>query len=332
MLVPFTMSPGCMQPLGIDVPSARARVKELRYLWKHAGVLVVDAEDRLVRCYYDRLRAEPLPGWLRRLWQDVLMELSDRVLNVRGWAGPGMGQMCQPEDILPAQSLVIHLSERGVWGFGDSESSRMIGERVEVCRLDCLPDSGFARAIHESGGTVKKKASTIEVLNRFELPSAIAKSVVMIDPYIGKEEVVKPEKSGGRRFILYLASIRSSAATTLQSLTVYTAKDVARSMSDKTIVGREDVLTAWKAVRDAIPLSSIAEFRLRLVNADRFASVAHDRFVRFGDFTIQVGAGFAIFEGKRLTKRTTILPVRVEEAKELEQELRSEASYEEILL
>src|SRR5262249_1558033 len=158
-----------------------------------------------VRHYRHRLASEDLPGWLKRMWQDVMMELNDRVLAVPDWIGPRECEASKPEELLPAESLVIHLSEGSAWGLGESDGSRIVGERVEVCRLDCLPDSRFAAAVEHSDSTFKRKTPTIEVLNRFRLICAIAKSVVIIDSYLGKEEVVKPDRSGGRRFIEHLA-------------------------------------------------------------------------------------------------------------------------------
>jgi len=330
----FTLSKGAVRLLG-ETPAgeARERLGMLLNLWRRNGMLVLDPGQRHMLDLGNACEGESYPPATRQLVKSFLTHQGLPKAEATNWP---KGERLPTQDVQapPSGSWFVGKDESDEWGLTDEAATALAASGIEVCRLDALSSSRWNAV---AGATVlPKKHPTEDALRVFAPMCGVARTFDAIDPYCGKEEVVKPGSSGLLRYLTGLAASCAPFRFNLRELRIYTSKNVQRSMSNPSIVSGADIAGAWRSASRRLGEIGIRRVVLHLVDGERFGAVAHDRFARFdaealvraGVCTFQVGPGFSVFEGSRLSKATTLAAVPADDVARLVSELEREPSHE----
>ena len=331
----FTLSEGAVRMLGQgSTRDARERLSLLTVLWARNGLLVTDPSQKHIEKLGRVCDSATFPQPTRKLVKDFLMARGPRV-------GADNWPLCEtpPEQDVeapPEGTWFVGEQESEAWGLNDECPAVVTASGVEICRID-----GFSKSrwhLVQNARILQKKVPIEDAIKLFSPVCGAAKSLVIIDPYCGKEEVVKPAKSGLLKCLKGMSESQTSFGFKLREISIYTAKNVARSMADKTMIGASEILKAWRDVSPALRSLGLRRINLHLVSPERFSKDAHDRFAKFdneesgygkiGSCAFQVGPGFAIFEGKRLSKGATFSMVPDRDLVPMVNQLESDPSHE----
>ena len=329
----FALSPDAVTYLGgLEPVQALDRVSNIRRLWKKTGVLVVDSRSDLRKVYEGQWKARGFPQGTRKKLEDLFLEMRSRIARDTGW------EFSDDAPVPPVRpsggTLFVHPASAEDWGLPSGLAASVLAEDVEVCRADCLNVSRWNEL--EEAVVIQKKAPTKDIVGGLAAMKAVARIATVIDPYCAKEQAVTQGASGLLRFLEMLAEAPCTLERRLDSVVVYSSKNVPRSQQDSSIVSAVEIHAAWSAASPRLASAGIRSVSLRLVDGRRFGAIAHDRFIsfrdlqtgRWGGLTLQLGGGFSVFEGKGLSKETTVSIVSNDSFDEIVRSLEAEPSFE----
>lgn len=329
----FALSAGVVKDLGnLDPGDARERLSLLSNMWKRNGIMVTDKINHFAMLG-SVCNANGYPPNTRKYIKDFLTIRNLPITNNDDWVDhstpPPMTKITPPKG-----TWFVGREESQKWGFDGETETKILEESGEICCLDRLSLSQWESV--NNSVLFPKKHPTIEVLHIFSPLCDVAKSLDIIDRYCGKEEVVNPTASGLLRFLTGLIECRKGQGFKMKEIRIFTSYDVSRSMKNPEKISSQDIVEAWKNVQFHFHNTSIERIILHLVTDERFGAISHDRFVVFGAealskssiSTFTIGPGFSIFEGKRLSKSTSIASIEATQVRNLIDELKSEKTYE----
>lgn len=289
---------------------------------------MVDRNKALLQALEMELeRVETGPA-VRKLWKELLVGIrqSHRWYADDSWDGSTSGADAQPPPVPVGGTFVVHPGEER-WLLPDAEEGAIeLPNGVEVCRVDCLAASRWSDVA--LGGAVihPKKEPTEVLLRELGILARCCPAMVVIDEYCGKEEVVKPRASGLFGLLRRLAEQGQCP----RRLVVFTGKNVPWSQKNSANVGAGEIVAAWSNACSGLGSSAVVELTLNLVDGRRFGAIAHDRFMRFHDFGLLLGAGFSVFEGIKLAKQTSVGRTDAAGIRRIEDDLVAEESFEAV--
>lgn len=306
MLVPFVIDADSLQPDPGWTPSQTRRAHDaLLELWEQLGLLGYDAASfegsRL------HLAIERLPQKLRPLWQEMArrapMFCCDKV---RGESWDGVVNRKEIGSLSRAARLALVDDERAEAEFEipETDFSASVGappSSIEVCRVHAADRSTtVARARHFSGIHIEPGESYRDIWeSRFRyLAEAPIKRIAVVDRYAVSRHIECPQHmlSGLERFLRLLDETSDGT----KHVTVYAGWTEA--LRDKAI---GDVAPELTAVVGRLPHRRVRLDKLFMASNSHFGDVAHDRFVRFGDYAWDIGVGISVLEGPACSERSS---------------------------
>lgn len=336
LLYGFTISADAIDFLGRLSPlEARRYIKELLNLWRRNGVFVTNSNANHVGLLAKRCDNEGFPDATRRQLKDLLAAPFPRVA---ARVFPPDGSI--PSDVVtpPEGSWFVGLEEGERWKLNDDAPTRLAETGVEVCRVDWAVSTRWQEVTMEK--VIAKKKPVSEIVELFQVVGAFAKTIDIVDIFCGKEEVVKPGKSGVLHYLRDLARDSDFFESKIRIARIYASKNVPKSNNDSTRVSGAEIAEAWRAAVSNLGETSLRMVELHLIDANRFSAIAHDRFANFENGAVaqgsnrdvsrafQIGAGFSVFEGKKVSRQTTVSSVKSDQVRGLIDELEAEASHE----
>lgn len=330
----FTISTGAVRLLGsVSTGEARERLGALHNLWKRNGILVTDPGQRHTVELGKAASLKSFPPGMRKLIKEFLAVRGLPRAEARNWP---LSSTQPPQDVeAPAQgSWFVGEVESAEWGLDKEKMTALARSGIEICRLDGLSQSRWNAA--PTSRVLPKKYPTSDAFHAFGPMCGVAKVLDVVDPYCGKDEVVAPGRSGLVRYLTGVATSEPCFGFRLRELCIYSSKDVTRSMTNNVVITGSEIAEAWRAAGAVLAAHGIRRIVLHLVAGVRFSAIAHDRFAVFraeslgkaGNCAFQVGPGFSVFEGKRLSKATTMAAVPADDVTDLIMALEGEVSHE----
>ena len=332
----FTLSKGAIHALGaLRKCDARERINYLLQSWKRNGVLVTNSGRSYLAELDQICRSESFPHTTRQQIREILSAPALPKMEVSDW--PHCDNPPREDTRAPLQgSWFVGDQECEFWQIDEDHPTVTMETGIEICRIDGFSESRWHAL--KSSQVFERQRPIQDVLEVFRPVCGAAKVLDIVDPFCGKDEVVNPGRSGLLRYLTGLAKADKGSVFALRELRIYTSKNVPRSMVDGTAVAGPDIIAAWKAAAPSLHAIGFKRIVLHLVDGDKFSSLAHDRFAGFydeecgvgraGGMAFNVGSGFCVFEGKRLSKETTISMISPADVELIIRSLQAEASHE----
>lgn len=302
MLVPFVIDADSLAPDPAWTPAQlRACHTGLLDIWQQIGLLIHDAES----FQQSRLNTavQELPQALRSLWQELLPRVPLAPCGM-GWVGlvrqNNLCDFCTSAQL----ALVEDLRAEEDFDFLEDDDEKAITasdqHRVDVCRLlAATKASKFRNAIALSGAHIESGDTYRKTWNDRFRPLAIApiKNITVVDRYAIKQHFESPQTqlSGLARFLRML----DKDATGKRYVTLFAAWTA--EIHDKSIV---DVEIELRDVLAHLPNGNIAKLDVVMIPNSDFSTGAHDRFVRFGHYVLDLGCGLEVLEGPAAVRRS----------------------------
>ncbi len=304
MLVPFVIDADSVSP---DPSWTPAQVvichKSLLATWGRIGLLLFDGsafeQSRLSRAL------EQLSPKLRSLWIASLEHMPARAMGI-GWDG-----MVLPDRIpliggCARVALVEDARAEIDFGLGEDELTRISAQAdgIEICRVEAAAQAGaFTQALTLSGAPIEIGQSYGEIwIQRFRaLAAAPIKQISIVDRYAASRHFECPQTylSGLERFLRLIDADASGD----RYITLYSGWTA--GLKDKTIL-LQDVEEEIRSMLDKLVARNVRQMTIYMLPNTFFASVSHDRFIRFGDHHVwDLGLGLKVLEGHACSERST---------------------------
>lgn len=300
MLVPFVIDADSLTPDPDWTPGTlRACHNSLLTVWRQFGLLMHDGMSFERSALY---RALPqLPVKVRSLWQEQL-KVSPPVSCGTDWNG-----LVNPGTLRDAewQSEIAFVDD--VHAMADFEFSEVEDERsvqlsadmtIDVCRLQCAGSAKpFVDATIRAAGHIHRQETYQQIWDtRFAgLSLAPIKQISLVDRYAVEQHKHCPQiqLSGLCRFLKLLdhASDQERYVKLFSSRTQDLINDSLDTITDN----------LRTAVRQ-LEFRHLRRLDMVLVPDTHFGGLAHDRFIRFGQYVWDVGLGLEIFQGPNAGK------------------------------
>lgn len=335
MLIPFALTPDAFAYEAASSPVMRSHLKLLQHFSEGNGTLICH-QEQLHRFF----SGPTLSGKSRYLWQTFLDHLKKRkrLIHIESWQSVPFDM--PPVDAAaldPVFCLFIHPESYALWHLSEEDSLLQLSERTQVCRLDCAAESMLSGS--KSSWLLPEQTPIEHVQPLFRELFLLSQEIVVIDGYGGKEMFVQahprqdhmpPQAAGILRFLSWIQHFRSPDRP-LKRLKIYTAHSVNRSMKDAVKVTQEEILSVWSDANECPEITQlkqhIQEISLVLADPKHF----HDRFVRFDNYCLQLGAGMGCFDSpRRLAKQLSMTRYHDKDQHHIESLLRAQA--EEVLV
>lgn len=310
MLIRFSVEPSSL----LELKDHAIFDTMLNIFWIPFGILVDFASEASIRdsnsSFSDELEtlfksyhSDGWPLWVyadKILWDDIMSpsdmaSYQDRI------------QLALVEETRAMVALQIPESDRIY--------SRYCGD-VEAIRFRHIPLSKeLANAIHRSDENIPIHQPISELWKeRFQILARYSEQVTIVDRF-----ALKNFHSGHPELINLLELLQSDVKTPCR-ITIYSAF---RDLSIPDLYSINSKLNAW--LRDIINRDTINQVTVFVSHDSVFIRRAHDRYVRFGGYTITIGRGIEIFRNPRILDESDFSyksPRHLQERRNIERALR----------
>lgn len=296
MLIPFTLSPQVFQFAEAEDRKTRHLLNQFEKQWEKNGLLICHE-----RAFRQLIRQAPKK--FQKLWLTMFekQRKNHRLYHHDAWQQLNFDAPPIPgEKLDPSVCLYIHPQEEAQWQHAaPADDVIRLAEGKEVSRIDFFQQTALSTL--EASLRKEKATPYSEVKPYFQSLFQFSREIKLIDRYCGKDIFLKYELNQGiagvLRFLNWAQAFRPDAAP-FKRLTLYTAENIAYSMSDKTLASRPDLLKYWLTPDAPQEIQILRKLFKEIVLLLAPAHAFHDRYLRFDKTAYTLGSGFFCFEGK----------------------------------
>lgn len=310
MLVRFALDSESLHPDENWTPSAcRHCHLSLLAMWHTIGVLTYDGETFTESRVFNAIKG--LPQNLRPLWMEALEHALLESCKNR-WNG--LVRKATVPDLPHSVGVALVDDVCAEVEFDlDAESLSappVEDRRFEVCRISASSSAtAFREALAKSGLHIEERETFRQIWDeRFHgFAAASIKNITIIDRFALSQHYECPhdQLSGLTRFLLEM----DKSATGVKHLTLFSAwtDELRRVVGDDWDEGLRKIEAE---VRDVIApkltRKNIKRLRIVMLPNGLFGSLHHDRYVRFGNYVVDIGVGLKVLQGAYCSERSTL--------------------------
>jgi hypothetical protein len=289
MVVRFIVEGAALSENAQDEALLNASHQRLLEVWLRYGVLAIPDNGEELQ---EQITKMPLAR--RKLWEEALQSEWFRTVNVGSlesaiWNDEG--------GVLSLKELVnlacLEETRASCICVGGGEFSKYWEDHdFEVCRFDCADRAVLFNRQQKIWDRLiyagEERASIWS--ERFMDLSRYARRIAIIDRYAGKNMLEAFEKGKPCGLSIFLKLINSlSDVQRKKTLNIFTSD------------AQMDAVKATDALRKIVTggKKNLASVHLHVVPDSLFATVAHDRFLRFDALITSIGKGISLFESSR---------------------------------
>jgi hypothetical protein len=298
MLVPFVVDSECLTPdHEWSAQQQRACHNNFLDVWQRIGLLIHDGISFNASRLHEAVAR--LPQNLRSLWQETLKRVPVVAIG-NAWQGCVTVQTL-PEIVQAARLAFVDDTQALVsFEFTDEcDEKNVVIEAdlsVTICRLLAAGHAcAFQTAIEAAGTHIEARHTYDEIWkSRFRtLAIAPIKPIAIVDRYAVSRHFYCPQSqlSGLERFVRLL----DQGAAGQRYITLYSAWTGDISGPNRKNIS--DIATELHEILEHLTKRNVVGIRVVMSPDNVFTGVAHDRFVRFGNYLWDIGQGLTVFEG-----------------------------------
>ncbi len=307
MLLPMEIDLSHLKSTGFGEPEVRVRNSHADFLevWMRHGILIYGGRE----FHQSPIMSQvvQLSPDLRKSWQTAFQHCPRVRSNNPDWDG-----LVDPADLSksvenPTLIIVEDSTAESLYKVSSSDYSALkdvSGRTVEVVRFTCIRRSRLIQETAELSGSQIKSGEKFESLwSRRFLWLARAENlrqISVVDGWAFKNSEVKKEfsineVSGSRRFLKYLCRSTSSEKY-VKFYTSWGGEDSEWTSAERKWHGMEFARLIQAEMRECAN-GNVKEVDLHIIRQSDFKRIYHDRYIRFGNYIVDLGNGLLCFEG-----------------------------------